>query len=283
MGEKPEADRRPQIISASRRTDLPSFQADWFFGQLAQGWVEVRNPWNARQRRTISLAPENVICFVFWTRDPRPMMDRLERLRTYKYLFHYTINAYGPPLEPDAPSLEYSLRTIRDLADRIGRERIIWRYDPLILTESHDEAWHGAAFAELAEKLRGWVRHCVISVYDSYRGAQARLRAAGLAVPALSELRENYVHLLAMLVKIAHDSDIAVALCAEPSLQDVPGISRIACIDEAVIREVAGPVPVPGRDRCQREGCTCLESVDIGAYGTCQRHCLYCYARRGRD
>ncbi|MDH7483135.1 MAG: DUF1848 domain-containing protein [Spirochaetales bacterium] len=282
MGERLAIDRRPHVISASRRTDIPSFQADWFFKQLAQGWVEVRNPWNARQRRVISLAPEDVTCFVFWTRDPRPMMEHLEKLQAYQYLVHYTVNAYGPPLEPDAPSLEYSVRTIRELAARAGRERIIWRYDPVVLTGPHDEAWHRAAFAELAEKLSGWVRHCVISVYDTYRCAQARIRAAGLAVPALSELQEDYVRLLAMLVKIAHDSNMPVALCAEPSLHDVPGISQIACIDESMIRELASPVHVPGRDRYQREGCTYLESVDIGAYGTCKRHCLYCYARRGR-
>ncbi len=283
MAEYPHS-KEKLVISASRRTDIPSFFADWFFARLETGAVEVTNPFNRRQVREIRLTPDSVACFVFWTRDARPMLSRLPCLTKYYYYFHVTINGYGPPLEPAGPDVEEALKSLELLAATIGPERVIWRYDPIILAGSFDAAWHVRTFRYLASRCAGLVRHCVTSVYDAYHHTEVRLRGLGLK-PEPS----NTAHMLLLraIADCARDFGIPLSLCAEPELAaslDIQADTIPACIDGAIIASLAEGFSqcTRARDRNQRPGCRCIKSVDIGTYHTCPRGCSYCYANRAR-
>jgi hypothetical protein len=167
------------VISASRRTDIPSFYADWFFERLMEGFVDVRNPFNPKQMRRVLLDPESVACLVFWTRDARPMLSRLDELEPYAFYFHITIIGYGAALEPSGPLASEAVEMLKALASEIGQNRVIWRYDPVLLAGCYDANWHIRNFAALAKELSGSVRHCVISIYDAYRHTDVRLKKAG--------------------------------------------------------------------------------------------------------
>ena len=127
------------IVSASRRTDIPAFYSDWFFRRLEEGYLYVKNPMNPRQVSKILLSPDTVDCFVFWTKDPGPMMERLSVLNRlgYPYYFQFTLTPYGTDVEPGVPHKNELVRTFRELSCRLGPERVIWRYDPVLLSPSY--------------------------------------------------------------------------------------------------------------------------------------------------
>ncbi len=127
------------IVSASRRTDIPAFYAPWLERRLEDGFVLVRNPRNPAQVRRISLAPVDVDCFVFWTKDARPLSGLLDRLDDagYPYYFQWTVTPYGSGLEPGIAPKEEILAAFRTLAGRLGPHRVVWRYDPVIVSEEY--------------------------------------------------------------------------------------------------------------------------------------------------
>ena len=142
------------IISASRRTDIPTYYADWLFNRLKEEYVLVRNPMNIHQIGKISLAPEVVDGIVFWTKNPIPMLDRLSELDKYNYYFQFTLNAYGKDVEPNIPSKnDVIIPAFQQLSKIIGRERIIWRYDPIFFNEYYTMEYHCKYFRMLAERL----------------------------------------------------------------------------------------------------------------------------------
>lgn len=273
------------IVSASRREDIPSFCADWLFERLREGYVEVPNPFNPRQIRHVSLAPEEVACFVFWTRDATPMVRNLDALDPIPYYFHVTITGYGPPLEPYSLSLEDSIKALKTLAARIGKNRVIWRYDPVLIAGMYNSSWHIENFRNLAEKVVGSVRHCVMSFYDGYRGAEIRLRSAGFIPPQKRkdpDLRseESNTLLARSLIDIAERIGLRVAFCAEPAISDEISQNQCACIDASLVESLSLKYFSHRKDKNQRADCRCIESVDIGTFGRCPRGCLYCYALR---
>ena len=122
------------IISASRRTDIPAFYAEWFFNRIKEGYVLVRNPMNYHQVSKISLSPAVVDGIVFWTKNPLPMMTRLDELREYPYYFQFTLTPYGKEMEPGLPSKKAVLIPVfRELSRKLGPDRLVWRYDPILL------------------------------------------------------------------------------------------------------------------------------------------------------
>ena len=145
------------IISASRRTDIPAFYADWFINRVREGSCEVPNPFNPRQVATISLKPEDVDSIVFWTRSPRPLFRHLRELdgRGFFYYFQYTLLDYPAVIDSHTPPAWRALDTFRALADRIGPERVVWRYDPIVLSEITPPEYHLETFGRLAAALRG--------------------------------------------------------------------------------------------------------------------------------
>lgn len=262
------------IISASRRTDIPAFFSPWFFNRLLTGQVLVRNPWNPLQIRQVSLLPEAVAAIVFWTRNPAPMLEHLNQLSNYTYYFQVTINGYGPELEPEVPQMTTAIAAFKALSDQIGPERVIWRYDPIVLSPDLSEAVHTRRFGEVAAALSGFTHRCIISFVDLYQKTKRNLHEFSLVIPD----REQKIRLATALVQIAASHQIAVHVCAEDLYSSVPGLLPGACIDAALLGTLSGHPLRVKRDPNQRAQCRCAVSVDIGAYNTCSHGCRYCYA-----
>ena len=131
------------IISASRRTDIPAFYSDWFFNRIKEGYVLVRNPMNAHQISKISLSADVIDCIVFWTKNPRPMINRLDELKDYNYYFQFTLNSYAKDIEPNVPSKDKEIiKSFRELSEKIGKDRVVWRYDPILINDNYSVDHH---------------------------------------------------------------------------------------------------------------------------------------------
>lgn len=262
------------ILSVSRRTDIPAFYSDWFFNRLKEGYVCVRNPMNIHQVSKISLSPDVIDCIVFWSKNPRPMLARLDELENYMYYFQYTINAYDKGFETGVPRKEGIIKTFKELSDKIGSKRVIWRYDPILLTEAMDIDYHVCYFEEIAKRLEGYTNTCVISFVDLYKKTQSSLKDTQAREPSLKEMLE----LSAKMFFISKKYGITIQTCAEEIALESVGIKHGRCIDNALIEDLLGVKLVVSKDPNQRKECGCVQSIDIGEYNTCSHGCKYCYA-----
>lgn len=266
------------IISASRRTDIPARFWPWFVRRLREGFVCVRNPMNPRSVSRVWLSPDVVDGIVLWTKNPMPMMSSpgwQEALGEYAYYFQFTLTGYGPEVEPGLPDKDGALvPAFLQLAKLAGRERVIWRYDPIILTERYTVPWHLRRFEELAQRLAPCTERCVISFLDYYRGTAKRLDPLNPTELGIAQQQE----LAAGIARIAREHSLRVYTCAEAIDLSTYGIGHSSCIDGALLERLCGCPLDTRKDKSQRVECGCVESIDIGAYDSCQNGCLYCYA-----
>lgn len=263
------------IISASRRTDIPTYYSEWFFNRLREGYVLVRNPMNARQISRISLSPEAVDGIVFWTKNPVPMLSLLGELEPYPYYFQFTLTAYGRDVEPNLPGKNGVLiPAFQELSRMAGRERVVWRYDPIFLSDRYTVEYHCRYFRVLAAKLGEYTEKCTVSFLDFYRSTARNMRSLHIREMTAAQQRE----MMERFSEIAGEYGLYIDTCSEAiSLEDL-GISHASCVDRERLERIGGYRLKAGRDRNQRKECGCAASVDIGAYDTCGNGCLYCYA-----
>ena len=263
------------LLSASRRTDLPAFYSEWFLRRLREGFLLVRHPRDAGVLWRVGLSPEWVDCIVFWTKNPLPMLGRLDELDRlgYPYYFQFTLTPYGPELEPGLPDKRALADAFRALSARIGPGRVVWRYDPVVLDAGHPLPWHLERFQALCGALAPYTRRCVFSFVDAYPQLHGGFRELGAA--EMRAVAEGFA-------KIAGAYGLPLDTCCERLDLAEFGIRQGACIDPALAGEAAGAAIRARRDPGQRPGCGCAESVDVGAYGTCRHGCAYCYAGGGR-
>lgn len=263
------------IISASRRTDIPTYYSEWFFNRIKDGYVCVRNPLNVHQISKISLSPDVVDGIVFWTKNPIPMMHHLDKLEDYAYYFQFTINAYGKDVETNVPNKnDFIIPAFRELSKKIGSEKVIWRYDPIMLTEKYTVDYHVNYFNEIARRLSGYTYKCIISFVDLYRNTQSHLKNFHMLPLGDNEMYE----LAERLVEIANKNNLIVESCAEKINLEQFGIQHGHCIDCSLFEKILDCKMNLSKDKNQRPECGCMESIDIGAYNTCQNGCKYCYA-----
>lgn len=245
------------IISASRRTDIPALFSDWFYNRVWERFVLLKNPYNPLQVGRLTLSPDKVDGIVFWTKNAAPMLPRIHELDTFKYYFQFTITPYGKDVERNIPDKrEVVIPAFQKLAGRA-----IWRYDPIFINARYSRAYHVRAFAEIAEALEGSTDRVVTSFVDSYRTVDLSL----LGIEPQTE--DQKCELAQELSEIAKSHGMTLYSCAEEL-----GLPPSCCIDGSMFG-----VKLP-KDRNQRGACTCVESIDIGAYSTCGNGCVYCYA-----
>ena len=274
------------IISASRRTDIPAFYSEWFMTRIREGYFHRVNPFNNRQISGFSLKPEHVEAICFWTKNPQPLMQHLNQLdrRGYNYYFQFTLNPYNSIFEADLPPLDVRIATFRELSGRIGPERVIWRYDPVILTSITPVSWHLEQAEQIAALLKDATSRLVFSFYDFYGWGRRRLNRAlqgsGITLEdiTLPDHRDALEDIARGFRSIADRYGMQIFSCSEEVDLSGFGIGHGACIDGGLIRDLSGVNTVLKKDRNQRKACRCVESVDMGAYNTCRFGCAYCYA-----
>lgn len=267
------------ILSVSRRTDVPNYYSDWFMNRLKEGYLYVRNPMNARQISEIDLSPEVVDCIVFWTKNPAPMLERLEKLGDYPFYFQFTLTGYGADIECGVPhKKDVMIPVFQKLAEKIGKERVIWRYDPIFFNHRYTPEYHRNAFAQIAHALRGYTDRCVISFVDIYAKNKRKLEALHMYDAGSGEKLE----FASDIRRIAEENGIEMLCCAEQMELEQCGIRRSSCIDGELIETLTGCRIRAEKDRNQRNECGGIESVEVGAYDTCRNGCQYCYAVDGR-
>lgn len=267
------------ILSVSRRTDIPNYYSEWFLNRIKAGYLYVRNPINPYQISRIGLSPETVDCIVFWTKNPKPMLGRLDELKDYPFYFQFTLTGYGRDVEPGLPDKRTGLIPVfQELSDRIGSSRVIWRYDPIFFNGRYTSQYHRKAFREIAESLSGYTDRVVISFLDMYAKIEKnmeRLKAVKLPEKELLALAEK-------LAQIAEANGMVIESCAERMDLQKQGIRHGSCIDRRRIEQLIGCRLKVSKDRNQRPECGCIESVEVGAYDTCLNGCSYCYANGSR-
>jgi len=262
------------ILSVSRRTDVPAFYFDWFVKRVQKGYVMIKNPMNSKQIHKVSINPEVIDTIVFWTKNPKPAMGKLNLLDSYTYYFQYTLNPYGEAFEENVPILEDRLKTFKHLSDTIGKERVVWRYDPIIFTENMGVDYHIAAFTMLAEILRYYTDTVMISFLDDYRKIRENMKRLAVREPNSQEVDI----LVKALVEIAGKNKISIRSCAEKRILTHQGLQPGSCIDPDRIERLLNKKVTKRKDKHQRPNCECLESIDVGSYDSCLHQCSYCYA-----
>ena len=268
------------IISASRRTDIPAYYSDWFYKRIQEGFVLVRNPMNFRQISRISLSTDVVDGIVFWTKNPIPMLEGLDVIENYMYYFQFSITPYGKDIEPNLPSkTEIILPAFKKLSNLIGSDRIVWRYDPILINEKYTMSYHIRAFDKIAGELQRYTKKVTISFVDTdYQGVKSNINE--LALHYFSH--EAQIELASQLAEIARSHDLAIDTCAEKIDLQKYGISHARCIDDRLLSELLGESLSVDKDKNQRLECGCISSIDIGMYNTCLNGCRYCYANYSR-
>lgn len=262
------------ILSVSRRTDIPACYFEWFLTRIREGSACVRNPINPRQISRISLSPQVVDCIVFWSKNPEPVLLSLDKLGDYMYYFQFTLNAYGRDLETHLPLLEQRLETFQALSSLLGPERVLWRYDPVLINQTYTVPWHISQFSRLARLLSGYTKTCTISFIDSYAAISRAMKSFGI-----EECTDEIKRILAReFSEIARSHRLTLITCAEEIDLSSYHIGHAHCIDSRLIEQLLGCSMDVKKDKNQRPACGCAESIDLGSYNTCKNGCIYCYA-----
>ena len=249
------------IISASRRTDIPAFHMEWFMNRLRAGYCLVRNPMVPNVVYRIDLDPKNVDAIVFVTKNPAPAIPYLKEIAAMGYLalFQVTITPYGKDLEPGVPFKADVADAFKAVSERLGADRMIWRYDPIILNDRIDVGYHRRKFELLCRELEGYTRRCTFSFLEMY-GKLQRHR------DTLRSVTHGEMDAMAeMMVPIAKRYGMALSYCCSKYDLSRWGIEPRGCIDRQALVRMG--IPFEELNTPLREGCSI-------------HNCLYCYANR---
>jgi DNA repair photolyase len=310
-GEQVEA-QAPMIISASRSTDIPAFYAKWFVNRLKAGYCVWYNPFN---QQPMYVAFKNAKAVVFWSKNPRPLIPYLHELdeRGIHYYFQFTLNDYDrEQFEPNVPSVEKRIETFLELSEKIGKERVIWRFDPLILTDKIGVDELLRKVENIGNQLKGHTEKLVFSFADignSYKKVENNLKRLHINYREFTPQTMN--EFARGLCELNKNWDFSLATCAEALNLEQYGIEHNRCIDGELLKRICaqdedfvyylnyGTMPEKNlfgsdtnlpiinsekwKDKGQRKACACMESKDIGMYNTCPHFCVYCYANTSKE
>jgi DNA repair photolyase len=234
---------------------------------------------NIHQIRKINLAPDVVDCIVFWTKNPRPLLDKLQWLKEYSYYFQFTLNPYEQDIETKVPCKDKIINTFKKLSDKVGPEKIIWRYDPVLINEKYDITYHIDHFEKISGILKGYTEKVIFSFIDFYKRITENIRLINA-----HEITTEEKHIIAeRFSQIAKENNLLIETCAEDIDLSKYGIAHARCIDDRLIAKITGCHFVEERDKNQRIECGCVKSIDIGEYSSCSNGCIYCYANYNQN
>jgi len=272
-----------RIISVSRRTDIPAFYGDWFMGRLEEGFAGVVHPFGG-QRYVVSLKPEDVVCFVFWSKNFTLFLEHLKTIEDmgYKFYFNYTVTGLPSAFESNVEK-KAAIESLKRLSKTYSPKHINWRFDPIIISSACDRDFYIRTFEELASEFAGYVERCYFSFVVKY----------GKVIRNFAEFEKSHslkifdcsndfkIDLANELAAIAARYGIRMFSCCGDYLVN-DKIQKAHCIDGRVIEELFFPDGFSYKTKPTRNECGCTESTDIGTYDTCPHGCVYCYANTNK-
>ncbi len=274
----------PRIISVSRRTDIPAFYGDWFMNRLKEGFAGYVNPFGG-QKYIVSLKPEDVICFVFWSKNFKPFIEKLGIIEDsgYKFYLNYTITGLPDIFESNLAGKEIAIEALKELSSLYSPKHINWRYDPVIISDATDYDFHIKNFEALASEFEGRVECCIISYVMLYGKVKRNFDKfqRGNGVKIIDPDINFRIKLAGELADIAQNHGIKLLSCCGDYLLGGK-IGKAHCIDGKLIEELFG-AGFQHYEKPTRKECGCTYSVDIGAYDTCPHGCIYCYANMNKE
>lgn len=263
------------IINTGGRTDTVQYYTEWLLNRFAEGYVLSRNPLFPNKVARYELTPDKVDCVVFCSKNYAPILPRLheitDRFHTY---FHYTITAYGKDIEPGVPDIDKSIDTLIKLSALVGKQRVSWRYDPVLLTKDYTVKRHLETFERMASALAPYIDRCIFSFVEMYKKLEVNM-------PEIIPLSGQDIDTLAQgLGSIAEKYGIYIQTCGTNGDFTHYGIHASGCTTLDILGEANGIMFRSLKHKGMRQGCHCIESRDIGAYDTCMNGCKYCYANK---
>jgi len=266
------------ILNTGSRTDIPAYFSKWFFNRIRERYVLTRNPYYPEQVINYKLTPDVVDCLVFCTKNPAPMLDRMQELEAFRQLWFVSITPYGKEIEPHVPNKQMIMENFKRLSTIVGIKSIGWRYDPIFITKNYSLEFHINSFEKMAAYLTGYTDYCVISFMDLYEKTKRNF-------PRVKEVTsQEKVVLGSEFVRIGKKYGITIRTCHEGTDLEQFGVDCSGCMTQEVIeRAIDCNLQVPKQKKPARTGCNCLLGSDIGAYNTCGHGCLYCYANYNQE
>ena len=259
------------ILNTGARTDT----VQWLLKRFEEGYVYARNPLFPNKDVKYELSPEKIDLVMFCSKNYKPILPRLHEITDkYRTYFHYTVTAYGKDVEPLVPSVDESIETLIALSKQVGKQRVAWRYDPVLLTDKYTIEVHAKTFEYMAEKLAPYIDRYIFSFVEMYK----KLKTNMPEIVPLTETDKN--HIAEILGSIANKYGIHIQTCGTNGDYSQYGIRSSGCATLEILGAANGCEFKNLKHKGLREGCHCIESRDIGAYDTCLNGCKYCYANK---
>ena len=264
------------ILNTGLRTDIPGFFSEWFYNRIDEGFVYVRNPYAKNQIYSYRLDPELIDCIIFTTKNPRPMFRNLEKIDKFNQYWHITITPYGKEIEPNVPPVDEVIDSFKFLSERLGKEKVTLRYDPIFISEKYSIEKHIESFDYILDSLSDYTTEAIISFIDLYEKTKRNF-------PNAKEVtQDERLKIGEEFAKIGEKYNIKVKTCAEGTELERFGIDSSGCMTKEVIEKAINKnLDIP-KQKARNGECYCLLNNDIGEYNTCNHGCLYCYANSNK-
>ncbi len=263
------------ILNTGARTDTVQYFTPWLLKRFEEGYVLARNPLFPSKVTRYELSPDNIDLVLFCSKNYQPILQDLHKITDrYPAYFHYTITVYGKDLEPGVPNIETSIETLKELSAIVGKKRVSWRYDPILLTEYYTVEKHKETFAYMAKKIAPYIDRCIFNFVELYKKLQTNMPELHLLTT------ENKQEIPAYLGEVAKKNHMTIQTCGKNGDFTKYGIGASGCATLDIFGQANGLEFRKLKHKGMREGCGCIESRDIGAYDTCLNGCKYCYANK---
>ena len=263
------------LINVGLRTDIVHHYTEWLFQRFHEGFAYSRNPLFPGRVTEYALDPEKVDAVLFCSKNYAPALARIREITSrFRTLFHYTVNAYGKDMEPNTPDFATNVETLRSLSHIVGKQRVFWRYDPILITKQYTASWHFENFERLAAAIAPYVSGCIVNFVEMANGLHERMPE--LMMIARSDRRD----ILMGIGSIGKKYSLPIRLCGIGGNDASLGIARGGCVN---LSDIARANDCSFRDikhEGNRRNCACIESRDLGWYNSCLSQCRYCNANR---
>ncbi len=266
------------IINTGSRTDTVQYYTQWLLKRFEEGFVYSRNPIFPNKVIRYELNPEVVDCIIFCSKNYEPILPYIKTITAkFNTYFHYTITAYGKDIEPNVPDIDKSIETLIKLSEIVGKQRIGWRYDPILLTEKYTKEIHYETFNYMTKEISPYIDRCIFSFVEIYKKLKKNM-------PEIILLTDNDKTEIAKHIgSIAKKYNMTIQTCATTGDYEQFGILKSGCLTSEILGQANNIQFKKIKHSGNRKGCNCMENRNIGDYDTCPNGCKYCYANQNSE